>query len=326
MTAASSPTGDVRTGTDRAGDVRTGPPGWHVDPWQRHGLRFFDGRLWTEHVADGGVASVDSSPVARLERSRPAPERAAPPADPVGARVLHDAEGQPAGRVGTDGGPGGELGPLVLVTPPDATGTRLLRSPDGRPAGRIEPGRPRGLHRLGRLLVTTPSSVVTLLVVRDAAGDEVVRLSRPRRRTAPVVDVTGPSGPLGTITADRVVRELEARVATADGRPHGVLTEAPGVAGALALTDADADGTLRGRLTPVWDVPGERHHLPPGVLLADRRPRPGEPWDEATAALVLGALLAPALLRPPPPPEGSGQGRGSTKRAPVTAPSVTSSS
>ncbi|MEQ8717117.1 MAG: DUF2510 domain-containing protein [Acidimicrobiales bacterium] len=37
----------------------TAAPGWHSDPYERHELRYFDGRAWTAHVSDGGVQSED---------------------------------------------------------------------------------------------------------------------------------------------------------------------------------------------------------------------------------------------------------------------------
>jgi hypothetical protein len=38
------------------------PPGWHPDPSGRHWWRWWDGRSWTEHVADGGAPYVDPLP------------------------------------------------------------------------------------------------------------------------------------------------------------------------------------------------------------------------------------------------------------------------
>ena len=35
------------------------PPGWHPDPTGRHQLRYWDGRTWSEHVSNHGVAGVD---------------------------------------------------------------------------------------------------------------------------------------------------------------------------------------------------------------------------------------------------------------------------
>lgn len=265
------------------------PPGWQPDPWQRHGLRFFDGRLWTEHVADAGVASIDSTPVAGRERSRPAPERAAPPGDAVGARVLPDGGAAEAVLLAE--------APLLLVGPVEEGGSRALSTPDDDEVGRIVPGRRWALARLGRALVAEPSPRVTRLVVHDATGAEALSLARPLRRMAATVDVAGPAGPLGRVVADRVVQELRARVVAADGRELGMLVKAGAAASPLGV--AAEDGTLRARLTPVWDVPGRRRHLPPGVLLLDRRSPPGETWDAPEAALLLAALLSPPLLRPP---------------------------
>jgi hypothetical protein len=35
------------------------PPAWHPDPTGRYDLRYWDGRLWTEHVARGGEQATD---------------------------------------------------------------------------------------------------------------------------------------------------------------------------------------------------------------------------------------------------------------------------
>lgn len=46
------------------------PPGeWRPDPGGRHQLRYWDGRVWTEHVADDGVVGVD--PLAKAQASVP---------------------------------------------------------------------------------------------------------------------------------------------------------------------------------------------------------------------------------------------------------------
>ena len=51
------PTGAAATPTKPP--ANSPPPGWHADPAQRHELRYWDGTDWTEHVTDGGVASID---------------------------------------------------------------------------------------------------------------------------------------------------------------------------------------------------------------------------------------------------------------------------
>jgi uncharacterized protein DUF2510 len=34
-------------------------PGWYPDPHQRHQSRYWDGTVWTEHVADNGTTGAD---------------------------------------------------------------------------------------------------------------------------------------------------------------------------------------------------------------------------------------------------------------------------
>ena len=35
------------------------PPDWHPDPAGRHQYRYWDGRSWTDHVADNGQQAID---------------------------------------------------------------------------------------------------------------------------------------------------------------------------------------------------------------------------------------------------------------------------
>lgn len=237
------------------------------------------------------MASIDSAPVADLPRSRPIPPEAAPP-DGVGPRVLVPTEVADL-----------ELAePLLLVDlEPDDDGVRRLRTPLDVEVGRVTAPRPSLLTRLGRSLVASPGSTPTTLVVTDAAGTEALRLRRPGRRIAAAVDVSGPDGALGTITAESLRQGLRARVEHRDGTQVGRLSQTGTDTARLRVVDAD-DRPLA-RLTPVWDVPGSRHHLPPGVVLVDRRP-PGDgpPPDPVTAGLLLAAVLAPPLLLAPDPP------------------------
>ncbi len=39
--------------------LSTNPPSWHPDPLSWHQYRYWDGRIWTDHVADHGVQSRD---------------------------------------------------------------------------------------------------------------------------------------------------------------------------------------------------------------------------------------------------------------------------
>ncbi len=264
--------------------------GWHVDPWQRHQLRFHDGQQWTEHVADGGFPGLDTTPVADMPRSRPRPVEDAPPPG-QGPRVLPDE------RRGATSGPGSLDDPLLLLDE-QADGRRTLLDPDDRVAGRIERLRPSWPRRALGLLAAAPSEAPTRMVVTDAEGVERLRLSRPSRRIAPVVDLAGPDGLSATVRAQAVRQGLRAELHVGSEVVAHVVQAGTRRA---ELQVVDAEGTSLARLAAVWDIPGGRRHLPPGVLLVDRRSSGSAP-DPGRGLLLLGALLAVELLVPPPPP------------------------
>jgi hypothetical protein len=59
-------------------NTTTTPAGWHPDPSGRHEWRHWDGQRWTDHVADGGVTTLDPLPPAP-----PAQAQAQQPAEQV---------------------------------------------------------------------------------------------------------------------------------------------------------------------------------------------------------------------------------------------------
>ncbi len=289
----------MRERGDRGGlGAPTGPSGWHPDPWRRHHARFFDGRLWTEHVADGGVSSIDSAPVAEMARSRPMPPRQAPP-EGEGPRVLGEGPGRDD--------PGLDHALLLVDLEADDDGIRHLRTPAEVTVGRVAAPPPSPLTRLGRRLVSAPGVTPSRLVVTDRLGTERLHLGRPGRRTAPVVDITGPDGPLGAITAESVRQGLRARLVDATGSDVGRLEQVGPDTESLRIVGPDDE--VCARLTPVWDIPGSRHHLPPGVVLVDRRyTAEGRRVAPERGGLLLGALLAPLLVLPPAAPADADQG------------------
>jgi hypothetical protein len=44
---------------DEGSAVRGIAPQWAADPFGRHQLRYFDGKVWTSHVSDNSVVSHD---------------------------------------------------------------------------------------------------------------------------------------------------------------------------------------------------------------------------------------------------------------------------
>jgi uncharacterized RDD family membrane protein YckC len=69
-------------GPDPAGVSAGAAPGWYPDPAGRHQVRWFDGRIWTEDVADNGVTGKEP-----IGWSGPPTAYATPPSGPAGTRL-----------------------------------------------------------------------------------------------------------------------------------------------------------------------------------------------------------------------------------------------
>lgn len=88
-------------------------PGWYPDPARRHEYRYYDGRGWTDHVADRGTVGADPLLPATAPPGSTAPP--ATPADPSlrklgrwADRRMHGAAAWLVDR-GDDRGPGGAV-------------------------------------------------------------------------------------------------------------------------------------------------------------------------------------------------------------------------
>ena len=70
------------------------PAGWYPDTLRRHELRYWDGQIWTEHVADQGQASTD--PLQRAAAQPPASASAPAPASAAQADAVQSSNNRPA--------------------------------------------------------------------------------------------------------------------------------------------------------------------------------------------------------------------------------------
>jgi Protein of unknown function (DUF2510)/Excalibur calcium-binding domain len=71
---------------------------WGPDPYGRHELRYWDGQLWTEHVADQGLTSTDAPGVRGPLRGEEADDGW--PIQPAPAPTLIHGKGRPPARIG----------------------------------------------------------------------------------------------------------------------------------------------------------------------------------------------------------------------------------
>jgi uncharacterized protein DUF2510 len=270
-------------------------PDWHPDPFRRHELRFHDGSLWTEHVSDRGVPSIDTVPVAGGPRSRPpeietgdgapptygreaariVPEHATPGATLLDAPVLLVAEPQ-RGTAGHDG-----LDCAVL----DQRGGLL---------GTVRTVKERLLSRLLRMLTSANHREVSRIDLLDPQGTRLVRLDRPARRMKPRVTVRASAGAeIGEIvprmSITRFLFTLEA-----GGEVVGVL-EAAEIDGTGARV-TDTSGRPVARTARTWEVLAARHHPDAGTHVVEVAPEVVDPLRTLAVAglLAVDTMLAPA--------------------------------
>jgi hypothetical protein len=59
ITIAKGPDRNLGLAPPVDGEGRPALFGWYADPTKRHALRYWDGRVWSEHVADNGELAVD---------------------------------------------------------------------------------------------------------------------------------------------------------------------------------------------------------------------------------------------------------------------------
>ena len=59
ITIAPAPEKPLGFAPPLGGDGRPALFGWYPDPTRRHALRYWDGRVWGDHVADNGSLAVD---------------------------------------------------------------------------------------------------------------------------------------------------------------------------------------------------------------------------------------------------------------------------
>jgi len=261
--------------------------GWHPDPFRRHELRFHDGALWTEHVADRSVPGLDTVPVADGPRSRPPDRTAGVEAPPVDDR-------EPARVVPEVASQAGDLfGARVLLVdeaPLGVAGTHGLectvRNQHHQRIAIVRTRREALGRKALRLLTSDTHREVACVEVLDPEGQTLLTLRRPARLLTPRITVThGDGNVLGKIVPrqrfSRLCFTLEADervLGTVDGQ--GPLDH--------DVRISDHTGVLVARVSRTWEVLSASHHPSPHTHLVEVLRGLDEPLHSLTLAAVLG--------------------------------------
>ncbi len=178
------------------------PAAWHPDPTGRHQLRYWDGNAWTEHVSDQGRQSVDpvdgpgapSATSGRIDRL----DNALSFGDDGGSKV-HEQLGR-AGVSGPVAGGGGTLltEPVLVVNQKakiiEVTNQYAVFDQNGRQVGSVNQVGQSTAKKLLRLVSNVDQFLTHKLEVSDAAGQVVLRLTRPAKVFKSTVVVEAPDG------------------------------------------------------------------------------------------------------------------------------------
>ncbi|GGW48283.1 MULTISPECIES: phospholipid scramblase-related protein [Streptomyces] len=238
------------------------PAGWYPDP---HGadrtLRYWDGSQWTEHThaeqqqAQGQPQVPAQQPVQPIPAQPFQPQVPAQPAAGPDPRVQQQVQ-QQAGVAA--GGPGGGTlfsEPVLVVNQKakliELTNEYKVMDQQGNQLGSVVQVGQSALRKVLRFVASIDQFMTHKLEIRDAYGQPVLLLTRPRKFLKSRVLVTRPDGqPVGEIAQQNVFGKINFAI-NADGRQVGAIKAENWRAWNFAIVD-HADNEVA-RITKTWE-------------------------------------------------------------------------
>ena len=163
---------------------------WYPDPTSRHELRYFDGTMWTEHVANEGVTGVDP-----LVDGSPGDSEGADPLDALLASMAAPDDSNLAMTVTGETVMTGVAAEATAATTP-AEATEPASKKLFKPGWRAELSE-RITERIGSMPRSEPAGVVGWIVVSGAALLGLGSLGPWAKASAPYVGEVAQSGTSG---------------------------------------------------------------------------------------------------------------------------------
>lgn len=220
------------------------PAGWYPDP---HGaaqtLRYWDGTQWTEHThAD---QQAQAQPVAQM------------PAQPAGPDPRVQRQVQQQAGVAPSGPGGGTLfsEPVLVVNQKakliELTNEYKVMDQQGNQLGSVVQVGQSALRKVLRFFASIDQFLTHRLEIRDAHGQPVLLLTRPRKLLKSRVIVTRPDGqPVGEIVQQNVFGKINFAI-NANGQKAGAIKAENWRAWNFAIVD-HADNEVA-RITKTWE-------------------------------------------------------------------------
>ncbi|WP_210575291.1 phospholipid scramblase-related protein [Streptomyces sp. GESEQ-4] len=238
------------------------PAGWYADP---HGaprtLRYWDGAQWTEHTAPDQQAQAQHAGPVPQQQAAPVqqqPQQAAPVQQQPGGqdpRVQRQVQ-QQAGVAGGGSGGGTLFTEPVLVVNQKAklielTNEYKVMDQHGNQLGSVVQVGQSALKKALRFVASLDQYMTHKLEIRDAYGQPVLLLTRPRKFIKSRVIVTRPDGqPVGEIVQQNVFGKINFAMIV-NGQQAGAIKAENWRAWNFAIVD-HADNEVA-RITKTWE-------------------------------------------------------------------------
>lgn len=240
----------------------THPANWYPDPTSRHELRYWDGQAWTEHVSDGGIQASDPVPPGPSSSDGWDRVDGALTVGREGEAETIDTQLRAGGRrgIGLEGrvaGGGGSIfdEPILVVNQKakiiELNNQYSVFDQDGRQIARVDQVGQSRLKKAARLVSSLDQYMTHRLEVRDASGEVVLNITRPRKvikSTVVVADARGTE--IGRIVQQNMIGRIHFAL-EAGGQHLGAIRGENWRAWNFRIEDAT--GNEVARITKTWE-------------------------------------------------------------------------
>ncbi len=195
--------------------MSTSPANWHPDPMNRHQLRYWDGKAWTEHVSDNGVTGVDpvkAKGFDRIEKALTFGNEG--DATKIAAQVSNTGH-RGAGVTGAAFEGAGHLfnEPILVVNQKakiiELTNQYGVFNAQGQPVASVTEVGQSAAKKAVRLLTSYDQYLTHRYVINDAAGTPVLQLTRPAKLIkSSIIVADGTGTEIGRIIQDNVFGKI----------------------------------------------------------------------------------------------------------------------
>jgi uncharacterized protein YxjI len=228
------------------------PAGWYPDP---HGaaqtLRYWDGAQWTEHTNADQQQAVQSGPVQQAAPQTQMPQQQAGP----DARVQRQVQQQAGVAAGGPGGGSLFTEPVLVVNQKakliELTNEYKVMDQNGNQLGSVVQVGQSALKKILRFVASIDQFMTHKLEIRDAYGQPVLLLTRPRKFLKSRVIVERPDGsPVGEIVQQNMIGKINFAM-NVNGQQVGAIKAENWRAWNFAIVDHSENEVAR--ITKTWE-------------------------------------------------------------------------